>query len=89
MLHGQPANSAHDCGFKSIRAGMVLDKIAEVAKVIKSVPEKDDLDEQKLITGFKMVVTSKLDEKALEHCAKQVLEVEEVALLPSTTQHQP
>ena len=67
-----------DCGFKSIRASMVLDKINEVAKILKSVPEKNDLDEQKLTHGFKIVVTSKLDEKALENCAKQVLEIEEI-----------
>ncbi len=69
-----------DCGFRSIRAGMVLDKINEVAKVVKSVPEKSDLDEQKLSDGFKLMVTSKFDEKIIENCAKQVLEVEEVSV---------
>ena len=69
-----------DCGFKTIRAGMVLDKINEVAKVVKSVPEKNDLDEQKLSDGFKLMVTSKFDEKTIENCAKQVLEVEEVSV---------
>ncbi len=69
-----------DCGFKSIRAGMVLDKIAEVAKIIKSVPDKNELEEQKLNHGFKLVVTSKVDEKELEATAKQVLEIEEVAV---------
>jgi Chemotaxis protein histidine kinase and related kinases len=71
-----------DCGFKSIRAGMVLDRIAEVAKIVKSVPDKNDLNEQKLSHGFRMVVTSKLDEKELENTAKQVLEIEEVAVTP-------
>jgi two-component system chemotaxis sensor kinase CheA len=69
-----------DCGFKSIRAGMVLDKIAEVARIVKSVPDKNELEEQKLNHGFKMVVTSKVDEKELETTAKQVLEIEEVAV---------
>ncbi|HSV49776.1 MAG TPA: chemotaxis protein CheA [Candidatus Acidoferrales bacterium] len=69
-----------DCGFKSIRAGMILDKIAEVAKVIKTVPDKTDLDEAKLNHGFKLVITSKLDEKELENCAKQILEIEEAAI---------
>lgn len=71
---------SNDCGFKSIRAGMVLDKIAEVAKVVQSVPDKNELAEQKLTHGFKMVVTSKLDSKELENTAKQVLEVEEVGV---------
>ena len=69
---------AADCGFKSIRAGMILDKIAEVAKVVKSVPSSEELDEEKLAQGFKMVVTSRFDEKTIEACAKQVLEVEQV-----------
>lgn len=73
---------ANDCGFKSIRAGMVLDKVAEVAKIIKSIPEKADLEEQKLSHGLKIVVTGKCEEKELEGCAKQVLEVEEVAVTP-------
>lgn len=75
-----------DCAFKSIRAGMVLDKIAEVAQVVKSVPERGDIEEHKLSNGFKMVVTSKLDGKAIENCAKQVLEIEEVAVTPCTDQ---
>ncbi len=69
-----------DCGFKSIRAGMVLDKINEVAKVIKSIPEKTDLDEQKLAKGFKILLTSSSNQKALEDCAKQILEVEDVTI---------
>ena len=59
---------------------MVLDKIAEIARIVKSVPDKNDLEEQKLNHGFKMVVASKLDEKELVSTAKQVLEVEEVAI---------
>jgi two-component system chemotaxis sensor kinase CheA len=67
-----------DCGFKSIRAGMVIDKITEVAKIVKSVPDKADFDEQKLSQGFKLIVNSRLDEKDIADCAKQVLEVEQV-----------
>ena len=73
---------AQDCGFKSIRASMILDKIADVAKVIKSVPSNSDLDEEKLNQGFKVLVTSKFDEKTIENCAKQVLEVEQVSVVP-------
>ena len=73
---------AQDCGFKSIRAGMILDKMADVAKVVKSVPASGDLDEDKLCLGFQMLVTSKFDEKTIENCAKQVLEVEDVSVVP-------
>lgn len=80
---------SNDCGFKTVRAGMVLDKIAEVAKVIKSAPAAEDLDEQKLSEGFKMAVTSKFDEEAIGKCAKSVLEIEQVKITsldaPSST----
>lgn len=67
-----------DCMFKTVRAGMVLDKMAEVARVVKSIPANEELDEQKLREGFQVVVTGKCDEKELQDCAKQVLEVEQV-----------
>jgi len=73
---------SQDCSFKSIRASMVLDKIAEVAKVIKTVPTSTELDEQKLNQGFKIAVASKFDEKTIEQCGKQVLEVENIVVTP-------
>ncbi len=69
---------AEDCSFRSIRASMVLDKIADVASVVKSVPRSSDLDEEKLGQGFKVLVTSKFDEETIKNCAKQVLEVDQV-----------
>ena len=67
-----------DCNYKSVRASMVLDKIAEVARIVKTLPAIEDLDEQKLGQGFTMAVTSKLDEKTIMDSAKQVLEIQEV-----------
>ncbi len=68
----------NDCSFKTIRASMVLDKILEVAKIVKTIPANQEIDEQNLSQGFKMVLTSKFDEKTIEKCAKDVLEVENV-----------
>ncbi len=67
-----------DCGFKAVRAGMVLDKIAEIARVIKSAPRAEELDEEKLSQSFRMAVSSKFDEETIGKCAKSVLEVEEI-----------
>ncbi|HUK85940.1 MAG TPA: Hpt domain-containing protein, partial [Candidatus Acidoferrum sp.] len=74
-----------DCSFKTIRAGMVLDKIMDVAKIVKSVPRSEEFDEEKLSQGFKMVVTSKFDEGVIEKCGKDVLEVEAVSVSPFST----
>jgi two-component system chemotaxis sensor kinase CheA len=73
---------AEDCSFKTIRAGMVLDKIVDVGKVVKSIPASAELDEEKLNQGFKVLVTSKFDEKTIENCAKHILEVEQVTVVP-------
>ena len=73
---------AKDCDFKSIRAGMILEKITEVAKIIKSVPASSELDEEKLNQGFKVLVTSKFNENKIENCVKQILEVEQVSVIP-------
>ncbi|MGO8807310.1 MAG: chemotaxis protein CheW [Candidatus Bathyarchaeia archaeon] len=67
-----------DCEYKSIRASMVLDKISEVGKVIKTDPSKGDLDEQKLGEGFRIAITSKFDQKTVAASARQVLEVEQI-----------
>jgi len=73
---------SEDCAFKSIRASMVLTKISELAEVVKTFPDKNELDEEKLSQGFKLAVASKFDEKAIEQCSRQVLEVEHVNVVP-------
>lgn len=74
-----------DCGFKTIRAGMVLGKMEDVAKVIRTDPADKDLSEDILSGGFKIAITSKLDEKTIAESAKQVLEVEDVNVAPYIT----
>ncbi len=71
-----------DCVFKNIRANMVLDKIAEIAEIIKTAPARNELDEQRLDQGFKIVVASKFDEAAIQKCTQQVLEVDHVDVAP-------
>ena len=67
-----------DCSFKAIRASMVLARIGEMSEIIKTFPDQKELDEEKLGHGFKIAVTSKFDEKSLEKCVHQILEVEQV-----------
>ena len=74
-----------DCSFKTIRAGMVLDKIVEIAKVVKTIPATEEIDEQKLSQGFNIAVTSRFDEKTIEGCTKDVLEVENVSVTSFNT----
>ena len=71
-----------DCVFKNLRANMVLEKVAEVAEVIKTIPNLKDVEEQNFSEGFKIAVTSTFDGKAIEKCVQQVLEVEQVSVVP-------
>ena len=70
-----------DCAFKSIRADMLLSKIGEIAEIVKTLPDKTELDEEKLSQGLKLTVTSKFDGKDIEKCIQQVLEVEHVEVV--------
>ena len=71
---------------------MVLSKVGELAEVVKSFPDQKELNEEKLNRGFKLAVTSKFDEKTLEKCTHEVLEVDQVSVAsfdlndPSTLQ---
>lgn len=73
---------SENCAFKSIRASMVLTKIAEVAEIIKTLPDQKEFDEERFGTGFKIAVTSTFGEKEIESCARQVCEVEKVIVTP-------
>ncbi len=75
-------NFSKDCEFKSIRANMVLEKVAELADVIKTIPNSKEMDEQILSAGFKIAVATALDKKAIEECTQQILEVEQVNVVP-------
>jgi two-component system chemotaxis sensor kinase CheA len=71
-----------DCNFRNLRANMLLTKIAEIADVVKTVPDQNDLDEQKLGSGFKLVVKTKQSNADVAKCAEQVCEVEQVNVFP-------
>lgn len=71
-----------DCNFKNLRASMLITKLSEIAEIIKTIPDQKDLDENKLGFGFKLAVTSKLEDKEVEKCAQQVCEVEQVHVFP-------
>ena len=73
---------SNDCGFKAIRASMVLSKVGEIAEVVKTIPDQKDLSEEKLSHGFRIALASKFDEKTLEKCTHQVLEVDQVSVVP-------
>jgi two-component system, chemotaxis family, sensor kinase CheA len=71
-----------DCNFRNLRAGMVLTKIAEIADIVKTLPDQKDLDEQKLSSGFKLAITTKQSNQEVAKIAQQVCEIEHVTVIP-------
>lgn len=61
---------------------MVLSKVGEIAEVVKTIPDQKDLSEERLSHGFRIALASKFDEKTLEKCTHQVLEVDQVCVVP-------
>jgi two-component system, chemotaxis family, sensor kinase CheA len=71
-----------DCNFRNLRAGMVLTKLAEIADIVKTLPDQKDLDEQKLSSGFKLAITTKQNDQEVAKIAQQVCEIEHVIVIP-------
>jgi two-component system chemotaxis sensor kinase CheA len=70
-----------DCAFKSVRSILVLSKISELAEIIKTQPDQEELEafkEEKLDFGFKIAITSKFYAEEIESCIRQVCEIEDV-----------
>jgi two-component system chemotaxis sensor kinase CheA len=73
-----------DCAFRSIRSILVMSKISELAEIIKTLPDRMELEafmEERLEHGFKMAITSKYRAKEIEKCIRQVCEIEEVKVV--------
>jgi two-component system chemotaxis sensor kinase CheA len=73
-----------DCAFKSIRSILVMSKVSELAEIIKTLPDRMELEafmEERLEHGFKMAITSKYRTEEIEKCIHQVCEIEEVKVV--------
>ncbi len=77
-------NFSSDCAYKTIRANMILSKLGEVAEIIRTSPNQNELAEENLNDGFKLALTSRLDQQALLVSVQQILEVENVKVSPIT-----
>lgn len=75
---------SRDCAFKSVRSILVLSKISELAEIIKTQPDQEELEafkEEKLDFGFKIAITSKFYAEEIESCIRQVCEIEDVRVV--------
>lgn len=77
----------NDCAFKSIRANMVLAKLAQLAKIVKTSPSTNEIKEENSGSGFKITVTTSSEEHEIQECAKSVCEIEQVDITPVSLSH--
>jgi two-component system chemotaxis sensor kinase CheA len=67
-----------DCVYKSLRANMVLENLAEKGEVVKTAPRIGDTAEKEIESEVKIVFLTKSSKKEIEDCAKTVCEVDQV-----------
>jgi len=65
-----------DCGFKSLRANMVLENLGKNGKVISIVPPKSDIEAENIGESFKVYFVTKNAKKQIQECAGSVCEIE-------------
>ncbi|EKU70679.1 chemotaxis protein CheA [Selenomonas sp. F0473] len=66
------------CVLKAARAVMVMHALDEVGDVIKSVPDAEDLEQEKFERSFDVVVTTASDAEAVQNAVDTVSEIEDI-----------
>lgn len=74
---------SRDCVFKNIRANMVIERLSSKGEIIKTIPDKQEIDQGKMGDSLKILIKSKLDGKELRECAESVCEIEKVIVAPA------
>lgn len=67
-----------DCVFKSIRANMVLDSLADKGEIIKTIPDKQEIAQDKVDSNLKVIFAASLEKEEIEKIVKSVSEIEKV-----------
>ena len=67
-----------DCGFKSLRANMVLENISKKGKIVKTIPDKKQIDAEKIGADFKIIFVTEANKNEVEDCVKSVCEIQNI-----------
>ncbi|MEM2145345.1 MAG: chemotaxis protein CheA [Candidatus Jordarchaeaceae archaeon] len=70
-----------DCVFKAIRANMVLDNLAEKGRIIKTIPSRQEIADDKIDLDLQVLLVSKFDEKEIEKLVSSICEIENVQVV--------
>ena len=72
---------ADSCLLKSARSYMVMNALDEVGEVIKTIPQAEDLEQEKFEHSFEVFIISSADDNAVKEAVLNVSEVEKVDLV--------
>lgn len=67
---------SEDCGFKSLRANMVLENLGKKGKVVSTVPSTNDIKAENLGETFKVYFVTENAKKQIQECVGSVCEIE-------------
>ncbi len=67
-----------DCLFKSIRAFMVLKKLAEIGEITNTAPEARDLEDEKFDKSFTIFFATEENEEKIRKAVESVAEIDSV-----------
>ncbi|HLR35750.1 MAG TPA: chemotaxis protein CheW [Tissierellales bacterium] len=71
-----------DCMLKSARAFVILNTVKKFARIISSNPSAEDIENEKFNLEFKILIITKYNEKEIEKELLNIVEVDEVNILP-------
>lgn len=70
-----------DCVFKSIRAGMALNKLGQIGEIVNTAPEVRDIEDEKFDQSFTVFLTTNEVEEKIRKVVGSVSEIESVDIL--------
>ncbi len=73
------------CEFRSIRAFLVIQNLAEIGKVVSTVPDMKDIESEKIDFDVTIVLSTDKDAREVERKAMGVAEIATVQVTPRAT----
>ncbi|HIH40225.1 MAG TPA: hypothetical protein HA221_01500, partial [Halobacteria archaeon] len=69
-----------DCALKSVRAYLVLETLKDVAKIIKTIPSEEDLEDDNFGREFSIIVETDKDDEEISALLKRIGEIEKIEI---------
>ena len=74
-----------DCQMKSVRAFLIFENLGRTGEIIKSLPPAEEIQEGRYDWGFRVLLLTREEPRALEHLMMSIAEVTGVSVVPAVT----